>query len=484
MSLNPLMSGPAVFRFFNREDELSLLESAWASNRAELVTLWGRRRVGKSELLGRFANSKRGIYLYGTRTAEANILADLTRQLADIFGETFLLGQPFASWDVALDFLQSRVGGERLLIVFDEFPFLCDVTPGLDTLVQRWWDRVHQTGNVMVVVAGSAFSFMADLTGARGALHGRRTWSLDVSPFDYYDAANFYSHLSAVDRVRAYACFGGIPAYLRFWDASMSLANAVQQTFLTPGHFLYREGEELPRTEFHDETLYVSILRAIAHGERRPSDIARASGKNSANDISTHLDRLRELRLVMREVPITDWERGRVSRSLYRVADPYFRFWYRYVAPAQSLIQRRGATEVWENAIGPTLEEFVARTTWEDVCNQYLWRLVASGRISTQLTQLGRWWDGKDEIDLVGLAYGDVALVGECKWTNAPVGIEVFDNLRRKALKLPADTPLWVLASRSGFTPAIRERAKHGDLLLIEPDDLFPESWDAARAPG
>ena len=119
---------------------------------------------------------------------------------------------------------------------------------------------------VMLVIAGSAFSAMAELTGARGALHGRRTGQLEVQPFDYLDASHFFAQLSATDRVRAYACFGGIAAYLRYWEPDWTLPEALQHTSLNPGHFLNREGEELLRTEFHQEALYASILRAIAHG--------------------------------------------------------------------------------------------------------------------------------------------------------------------------------------------------------------------------
>jgi AAA+ ATPase superfamily predicted ATPase len=97
-----------------------------------------------------------------------------------------------------------------------------------------------------------------------------------------------------------------MPAYLQFWDANLGLAENIQRTLLASGHFLFREGEELLRTEFHQEALYSSILRAIAGGERRPSDIARAVGRHSADEIFDHLRRLRELHLVQRDVPVTE----------------------------------------------------------------------------------------------------------------------------------------------------------------------------------
>lgn len=460
--------------FVNRERELDQLEAAWNTPGSALVTLWGRRRAGKSTLLSRFAIGKRAVYLYGTRLAERDILADLATQAAEVFDEPYLRAAPFPTWDAALDYLAERARGPRLLLVLDEFPYLCEATPGLDTLVQRWWDRVSGSAQLVVVLAGSGLSFMGGLTGVRGPLHGRRTAQVEVHPFDYFDAARFFPHLQAADRVRAYACFGGIPAYLQHWTPHASLAEQVQHTMLSPGHALFREGEELLRTEFHQEALYASILRAVATGEERPSDIARAVGRRSADEIFDHLRRLQELRFLRREVPVTELERPRTQRVLYRLADPYLRFWFRFVSPFRSFLQLGGGASLWAEEIAPALDEFVARTTWEEVCAQHLWRRQQGGRLGVRVAQLGRWWNGQDEIDLVGMWGGRVTLVGECKWTASPVDADELFALQRKAAKLPLERPpLWVLASRSGFDPAWRQRAEAGEVLLLTPDDLY-----------
>jgi len=460
--------------FFDRELELQDLERAWASRGAALVTLWGRRRVGKSTLLAHFAAGKRSVYLYGTRMNERDILTGLALQAADAFDDAYLRAAPFPTWDAALDYLADRAITERLLLVLDEFPYLCEVTQGLDTLVQRWWDRIQRSSRIMVVLSGSGFSFMEGLTGAQGALHGRRTAQLAVHPFDYLDAARFFPHLSPEDKVRAYACFGGVPAYLRYWTDDQTLPTHVQQTILSAGHVLFREAEELLRTEFHQETLYASILRAVATGEERPSDIARAVGRHSADEIFDHLRRLQELRFLRREVPVTEWERPRTQRVLYRLADPYLRFWFRFVSPYQSFLQLGKAQEVWDREMAPVLDEFVARSTWEEVCLQHLWRRLRADDIDAKFSQLGRWWDGKDEIDLVGLWRGKPMVVGECKWSATPIDMGVLAGLKRKAAKLPMrGEPLWVLASRSGFDQEVEDLAAAGGILLVSPSGMF-----------
>lgn len=473
---SPPPAPPAERAFYNRQRELAQLEAAWLSRGAQFVTLWGRRRVGKSTLLARFAQGKRALYLYGTRLPERDILAALSLQAADLFDDAYLRAAPFPSWSAALAYLASRSRSERLLVVLDEFSYLCDASPGLDTLVQRWWDEVRDQSDLVLVVASSGFSFMEGLTGARGPLHGRRSGQLDVHPFDYLDASRFFPELGPSDRVRAYACFGGLPAYLRHWQPGLGLAENVQQAILSPGRFLFGEGEELLRTEFHQEALYAAILRAIAGGQERPSDIARAVGRGSAAEIFDHLRRLQELRFVRREVPVTEWERTRSQRVLYRLADPYLRFWYRYVLPYQSFLQLERSAWVWRREVAPTLDEFVARTCWEAVCHQHLWRKLALDQLPVAFSQLGRWWDNRAEIDMVGLWNRRVVLVGECKWTNEPMDVGDLDALRRSAYQLSTDEPaLWVLASRSGFSPALRDRAAREPLLLLEPADLYAD---------
>ena len=460
--------------FYDRIREQASLEKTWGQKGPQLITLWGRRRVGKTTLLTRFAGVREGLYFYGTRASEADVLRGFSHQAADLLGDDYLRQAPFPNWETALSHLTRAMGGRRWLLVLDEFPYLCEVTPGLDTIVQRWWDELPEQAAPTVVLAGSGFSFMEGLVGARGPLHGRRTAQVEVRPFDYLDAAHFFPNLDPADKVRAYACYGGSPAYLRHFDSAASLAENIQNTLLSPEHFLCREGEELLRTEFHQEALYASILRCVAQGEHRPSDIARAVGRSGADQIFDHLRRMQSLDFLRREVPVTELGRARSQRVLYKLSDPYLRFWFTYVAPYQSLLQLGKGKSLWDQEILPSLNGFVARTTWEEVCLQYLWRLLERNQLTAKVADLGRWWEGDAELDLVGLWQGQVTLVGECKWSNTPIDEGELRYLQERGSRLPlAAQPLWILASRSGFSTALRRRAASENLLLIEPSDLF-----------
>ena len=223
----------------------------------------------------------------------------------------------------------------------------------------------------------------------------------------------------------------------------------------------------------------------IAKGERRPSEIAKAIGRNSAQDISPQLEMLRDLGLVLRETPITELRQSRSRNSLYWIADEYIDFWYRFVDPSQSLIARRLGERLREQTIAPALQDHISRPTFERTCRQYLWRALASGTLPSQLSfsDVGTWWGAGDrEIDVVALDnVGKVTVFGSCKWTNAPADVSEYAALTADAgtaanfgLK-SVDTGAWyILFSRSGFTDRLRELAdSHDRLLLVTFADMY-----------
>jgi AAA+ ATPase superfamily predicted ATPase len=222
-------------------------------------------------------------------------------------------------------------------------------------------------------------------------------------------------------------------------------------------------------------------LRAIAAGNRRPADIARAIGKNSAQDVARQLDTLRGLGLVRREVPVTEVNAPRSRRSLYWLADNFLAFWYRYVDPLRGLIAQGRPQRAWAQ-IQSTFHAYVAFPPWEDVCRQFLWRLQATQRLpSFDFSTLGRWWNGSHEIDIVGLDdRRRCVLFGSCKWTNARVGIRDLYHLEHTVDSVQAEFPklpvTWkVLFSREGFEPELQALVDQPDsgILLFTPEDLF-----------
>jgi AAA+ ATPase superfamily predicted ATPase len=263
----------------------------------------------------------------------------------------------------------------------------------------------------------------------------------------------------------AYAVLGGMPAYLEQFDPGRSIKENVKATILRRNTYLSEEPEWLLLGELRRDATYASILRAIATGARRPSDVARAIGKDSAQDVAPQLATLVDLNLVVRETPVTERIQPRSRSSLYWIADHYLAFWYRYVDPARSLVARGLGERLWDRSIAPTLGEYVSRPAFEGACRQYLWRSLAAGTLPADLmfTEVGTWWGGGDvEIDVAATGErGRVVLAGSCKWTQSPVDVREYAALQEALTlsRLEREDPYFALFSRSGFTQRLRDLA-------------------------
>ena len=485
------MVTPRTGSFFNRERERRSLALALASSRSELIILYGRRGVGKSALL-QYAMGESGqpfLYYRAVRRTLPLQLASLTESFRAAFPGVFL-PQPFASFSVFLDALTYEAEGREkrgdpapVCVVIDELPYLADVEPGLLTVLQHWWDDNKRRPNLKLFLAGSYLAFMErQVLDVNAPLYNRRTGAMKLEPMDYAEAALFFPQYRPHERMEAWAILGGMPSYLEQFDPGQSIADNVQTTVLRQNTYLAQEPEWLLLEDLRRDVVHGSILRAVAQGERKPSDIARAIGKDSAQDVAQQLATLQELGLLVREVPLTEKRQTRSRNSLYFLADNYLDFWYRYVDSARSLVAQEQGRRIWEQTIAPTLQEYVSRPAFERACRQYLWRGLQAGVLPPDLdfADVGTWWGAGDrEIDVLAVdARGSVTAAGSCKWTNAPMDVGEYAALQRDLALASLDTanPFLFLFSRSGFTPRLQDVARAQSpprLMLAGLDALY-----------
>ncbi len=239
-----------------------------------------------------------------------------------------------------LDLLAAHARTTRLGVVLDEFSYYVDETPGLPSLVQRWWDRQAQDTRVFFVLADSHVTFVDRLVASDQPLYGRRTHDLRVRPFDYADAARFFPTYSADDRIRDYGVLGGMPAYLSVVDPIRSLADNLQDVVLADAAAPRREPDYLFAQErsIRDPVRFRSVLRAVAEQHTQPNEIAQAAGYQIGADVSLVLERLQGMNLVERITPTPGRSGGRISR--YVISDNFLAFWFRFVQPAEGLLDR------------------------------------------------------------------------------------------------------------------------------------------------
>jgi AAA+ ATPase superfamily predicted ATPase len=470
--------------FHNRTRELNRLRDALEDPRAQLFIVYGRRGVGKSALLTQAVIDRPHIYYRASRRTLPIQLEELTATVRETYSEQFV-PDTFTSTDEFLRFLADRAAQnprDAVVVVIDELPYLAQSDPGLLTAIQHWWDANKGLANLRIFLTGSYVSFMErEVLSLNAPLYNRRTGAMHLQPLTYLEAAEFFPGYSPRQRIEAYAVLGGLPSYLEQFDADRSLDENLLRTVLRPNTYLNQEPEWLLLQDLRSDIVYGSILRAIASGRRKPSEIAQAIGRRSAQDVAPQLEMLQALGLVTRQVSVTDRKVPRSRRSLYWLADNYLAFWYRYVDPLGRLIvQDRGDLALAR--IKESFHEFVAIPPWEDVCRQYLWRALAREALpeGIEFTELGPWWDDQSEIDIIALDGSKASLAGSCKWTNAPMTTRDLYDLQ-SAVSTAAGTldPLpaiwYALFSREGFEPVLQTIAANPSnrILLLTVDDLF-----------
>ncbi len=465
--------------FLDREDELRYLRERAASGRAELVVLYGRRRVGKTELLRRFCAQLPHLFFVASQTTSEQLLRELSALLVEIPGSPLPEGTLLQDWPSAFRLFGRIARDRRLVVVMDEFPYLLGANPAVASQLQNLWDAELRQTQLVLVLCGSQVSVMeSDVLGQRSPLYGRRTGQWMVKPLGYRDAARFLPGYSREDQLAAYGILGGMPAYLEQFDSAEPLATNVVGALLTRGAMLYEEVPFMLQAELREAARYAAALAALASGATRHQDVARAVfGSESRASAQPYLNRLERLGLVERVVPATVRNPARTRDAIYRIGDPFVRFWFRFAAPNRSALEQGRAQEVWAQRVRPSLPEYMG-PVFEGCARAHTWLLARDGRLPFVPDAVGSWWDGKEEIDVVAVRHASRdAYLAECSWSASSAHPREVDDLQRKAAYFQTRTGYaprgLALYARRQFSPAARRAARERGVMLYTVPDLY-----------
>ena len=438
--------------FVNRVSELALLNSLYHSSKAELFVVSGRQRVGKTELLSEFCKDKKSIFFLCDLGSEILLRASLSSIINQMLFGIDRIHAVFNTWEDVFKALGKAAEGERLIVVLDEFPNLVSTHPTILSILLDLWNQLLQNTNILLILSGSEINMMETIIHQlQMGMPGNRVNHHFLEPLSFKDARLFFKNYEEQDQIRMYAVFGGTPAYLNGMDNHSSLKDNILSTILNRGSFLFDEARFILQQELREPRQYFAILRAITTGNTRLNEIKQATGIEGAH---VYLDALQKLHLIERIIPVTESQLHKSRRGLYRIKDHYLRFWFRFVLPHRSLLERGAGELVMDGHIMPELDHF-SSLAFVEICQQYFWDMGIAGRFTFLPQTIGKWWDNQNEIDLVILGERMAELI-ECQWSNQPIGTNHLVDLERKAELVKPGLPdhqiRFGLCSRSGFT--------------------------------
>ncbi|MCD7894938.1 MAG: ATP-binding protein [Erysipelotrichaceae bacterium] len=477
--------------FIGRQNELNFFNNRYNSSKAELIFLYGRRRVGKTETLHEFCKDKEHIFFSCQECPDNIQLRNFSKLILkeNISASQYL--DTFNDWEQALKSITELPFEGKKLVVIDEFPYICKNNTAIPSILQNLWDTTLKNENVMIVLCGSAMSFIEkELLGQKNPLYGRATGIYKMKEMDFYDARNFFPNYSIEEQIITYSILGGVPHYLNQFDSELSIEDNIKNNILTKGSILFNEVEFLLHQELRETSLYNSIIEAIALGNTKINEISTHTLIDNVSKTSVYLKNLIELGIIEREVSINagNKEISNNNRGIYQLTDQFFRFWYSFVFSNYSSLEDGDVEGVYKYAIEPELNRY-ASITFEKVCQQYLTKLQLQNKLPFRYEKIGKWF-GKTtvrehnklvtketEIDIFAMSKREKCyLIGECKFKGAPFSYKEYLNTISKLSALNKDNNVYyALFSKNGFDKQILDIEDDIVLLYgIEDLDIKP----------
>lgn len=471
--------------FIGRDRELRSLESVYDKSGFGMTIVYGRRRVGKSTLIREFVKDKKVIFYTATKVGAERNLELFSRQVLEVLDPEYIEAS-FSSLDSVLDIISNKVPvNEKLVLVIDELPYWAERDDSMLSILQKYIDTQWADKNIMLILCGSALSFMEkNVLSEKSPIFGRRNSQIKLDAFNYIESSLFVPDYSSEEKAVCYGVTGGVAKYLALFDAKKSLDDNIVKLFFNSDGYLFDEAKNLLTQEFTDITLINNIIEQVASGENTLNTIATKVHEKETTVLYS-LSKLIEIGLIEKKKCITE-EKNR-KKTQYVLKDNMFKFWYRFIPEAVSVIEMGQGSVYYEKVVKPKLHSYMG-SVFEEMCRYYTLDHGVRGKFGSVITEIGSWWGlelMKDEsgnryhqtadIDVVGISPIDkTAIIGECKFKNEKIDKDVYETLIRRAKLLSGNytTTRFLLFSLSGFTKWFNQ-ANLSDVMLITIDDMY-----------
>ncbi len=437
-----------------RKEEQGVLEKAYKSPKAELIAIYGRRRIGKTFLIEVFFTKKKCVFVHVTglkHGALAEQLANFTKVIEDTFYSANIKLKIPESWregfELLLNTIKQQVGKKKVVIFFDELPWLATKRSKFLQNLGYYWNRYWvRMSNIKVVVCGSAASWMIDnLIHGKGGLHNRVTIRIPLAPFTLYETKQYLKFIkfqcSDKQLLMLYMAVGGVPFYLDMLDRSMSVVQNINKLCFCKKGALIDEFKELYSSLFADHEAYEELIRLIARNRRGIERTAILDNAKLSSDGGTFNKRIKALEasdFIVSFKPYKFKKRG----TYYRMIDEYSLFYLRWIEPELSTIRKLSRSKGYWEAISQTSSwKSWAGYSFEALCYKHLDRIRETLDVPVT-AEIGNWQyiptnntreDGA-QIDLLFDCKDNSIIICEIKFTEKPFVIDkqYAKNLQNK----------------------------------------------------
>lgn len=459
-----------IYVFIGRDQELKQLNNLYNDNSFQFLVMYGRRRIGKTELLKEFSKNK-DVLFFSALEKKSN-LNDFSEEISKSYNENIDLS--FKKWEDAFKYISNHTTSRKIIII-DEFPYIIKSEPIVKSILQHTIDHEWKDKNIMLILCGSSVSFMVDgVLSKKSPLYGRNTAVMEVLPFDYDMVSGFLPNYSNEDKMKVYGILGGVPYYLSKFSNQKTIEDNISDVIIENGASLREEPITLLKSELREPMTYNSILEAIANGANKITEIAEKSNIE-VTKLPIYLKSLIEMRLV--EKIVCCGEKKNTKKSQYIIKDNFFNFWYRFVFSKQTRIELMEAQN-YAKSIKNEIDQYIGYR-FEKICYQYLKKQAKSNQLPFIPNELGKWWGSnpitktQDDIDILGIEKNNY-LFCECKFKNEKYDLkELKDLITISSIFKQASNKYYYIFIKSSFTKTVIDESKKYNMKLITIDKMF-----------
>ena len=465
-------------QFLGRRKELGVLEQAYSEGRA-FVVMYGRRRVGKTRLIKQFIQNKHALYFLASKESAPLNRQRFARAVGDFVGMPAIGQGRYDDWRPLFQIIAEHARNTASVLIIDELPYLVETDPSFTSVLQYAWDEQLEDAGVMLILCGSHMHMMEQSTLVEGSpLYGRSTAQVKLKPFMFDEFSEGFEDRTFEDQMRTYAVTGGVPKYFELFERGTFDDNVKRHALSTSG-FLYNEPRFLLAQDTRIPVTHYSILRAMAYGNHKPSEIAGML-ERPQTEISPYLKTLERLGYIERRVPVTELAPDKSKNGLYFIADGLLNFWFTYVLPFEGELEMDNVRPSLM-AMANTFDTRFVPTAFESVSRQTLARLCAGGEIALEPNRIGAYWNKSATVEIdVCATFADSGsvLLGECKYHESkPFTTREFEELVAKGRSnglASLDVAGYCLFSKTGFDKELlAAAADRKDLYLIDKTRLL-----------
>ena len=459
--------------FINREKERAFLESEYNKESASFIVIYGRRRIGKTSLIKEFIKDKSALFFLATEESDSENRNAFKTAVSEYIKNPLLAQADINNWEELFSYIVNDTSHDRKLIIIDEFQYIGKANHAFVSVLQKIWDTMLSDKNIMLILCGSLVNMMYSQTLSYDSpLYGRRTGQIKMKQISFCYYQDFFPTADQRQLIENYAVTGGVPKYIESFELYDNVYTAIERCVMSKESYLYEEPAFLLEKEVQDVGSYFSIIKTIASGKEKQSEIASALNVAQTN-LPKYLKTLIDLDILEREVPATEDKPEKSKMGLYKIKDNYIRFWFRFIYPYRSYIEMDNTDFVMQKIKSGFVANHAAYV-YEDICRrEYMPDLVANGNWSFTPTRIGRWWDRSDtEIDIVAIdENSDNVIFGECKFTNEPMDVDVYyhllEKIERVEWKKETRKNHFVFFSFNGYTDKLKQLAEGKENIMI-----------------